>query len=297
VATKGAIVKDEPIKELLGGMNETLISRLLETKYGGDKNSVPVVNYLGNEPYHPSALIMGVHRSESNENITYAVSSPLPDTDSWLELLSGSQLNWLRALIASPTIVQGTSYIDNPLRRILAPRSGQKVIISGPFDSPKSVSVFGAARSYGVHNPDFKSLEIIYNSNTHAIDVTLFEERLDVAVPLKLHFFFKPSTPYALIHEVAEGRNTRIKEFYWKLWYGDNETLPEIDIHETFVGPEVTLDADDIETFCAVVGNQTEAFKAVRSEEVQAPMDFAIVAGWKVCSLVSCYSSSSYNAL
>ena len=39
----------------------------------------------------------------------------------------------------------------------------------------------------------------------------------------------------------------------------------------------------DVERFCAVVGNQGEAFKTARSGKVQAPMDFAIVTGWKVC--------------
>ena len=91
------------------------------------------------------------------------------------------------------------------------------------------------------------------------------------------------SQGFAPIHEIATGRNQRIKEFYWKLWYGDNETLPSIDLREKFVGPEVTIKAEDVEQFCAVVGNQGEAFKAARTDKVQAPMDFAIVTGWQVC--------------
>ena len=76
--------------------------------------------------------------------------------------------------------------------------------------------------------------------------------------------------------------NERIKAFYWKLWYGDDKSLPAIDIREKFVGPEVTILAEDVEQFCVVVGNQGESFKTARSEEVQAPMDFAIVTGWQV---------------
>ena len=36
---------------------------------------------------------------------------------------SGSEFNWLFALISSPTVVQDTSYVDNALRRILVPRA------------------------------------------------------------------------------------------------------------------------------------------------------------------------------
>ena len=87
---------------------------------------------------------------------------------------------------------------------------------------------------------------------------------------------------FAPIHEVAEDRNTRIKQFYWKLWFGDEEALPEIDVHATYTGPEVTIDAAAIESFCAIVGNQSEKYKQARVEEVTAPMDFAIVTGWQV---------------
>ena len=51
---------------------------------------------------------------------------------------------------------------------------------------------------------------------------------------------------------------------------------------DVFTGPEVTIDEDTVQTFCAVVGNQAEAFKTARNEVIEAPMDFAIVTGWQV---------------
>ncbi|KAG5638483.1 hypothetical protein H0H81_012415 [Sphagnurus paluster] len=276
VAAKGSIVKDEPIKDLLGNINKTLIQRLLERKYNNDASKIPSVDYLGEKPSGSVPEVAEVHRSEAQGSIVYMIGSNVPKAEAWLETLAGPTLGWRRALIASPTIVQGTSYIDNPLRRILAPRANQKVVVTS-----NSVTFYGAARSYGPHNPEFKALEVSYNASTKAIDVTMFEDRQDVSVPLSLQFLYKPSSGYAPIHEVATGRNTRIKEFYWKLWYGDDEVLPSIDIRETFEGPEVTIDADDVEEFCAVVGNQGESFKTVRNDNVQAPMDFAIVTGWK----------------
>jgi fatty acid synthase subunit alpha, fungi type len=60
------------------------------------------------------------------------------------------------------------------------------------------------------------------------------------------------------------------------LWYGDDEVLPNVDIQENFVGPDVAINSSDVEQFCAVVGNQGESFKSARNDNVQAPMDFAI---------------------
>ena len=284
------MVKDEPVKDLLGNINKALIQRLLDSKYGGDKSAVPTIDYLAFQSEAVPKTLPGVTRTEAGNSVTFIFGSKLPETESWLQTLAGSELNWLFALVTSPTVVQDTSYVDNALRRILVPRAGQKVVVKYTGSLPLSVTVYGAARSYGEHIPNFKALSIVFNPETKLIDLTLFEERRHVAVPLSLQFQYCPSQGFAPIHEIATGRNERIKQFYWKLWYGDNEVLPNIDIHERFVGPDATINSSDVEQFCAVVGNQGESFKIARNDNVQAPMDFAIVTCWKVISIPSLHA-------
>ncbi|KAL0065236.1 fatty acid synthase alpha subunit Lsd1 [Marasmius tenuissimus] len=280
VAVKHSKVKDEPIKEIFGNINSTLIERLLERQYGGDASKVPTVDYLALRP-SPASVPPTVKRTSSPTEVVYEFGKQLPEVSGWLEVLAGPTLGWLRALVGSTTIVQGASYINNPLRRLLIPRPNQKVVVSYNGDIPTSVNIYGAARSYGSHQADFKAVEIKYDQSSQLIDVTMFEERRGVSVPLSLQFQYKPSMGSAPIHEIVDGRNDRIKAFYWKLWYGDNESLPKLDIHDVFTGPEVTLDAQDVEKFCTIVGNHDESFKTVRTDTVGAPMDFAIVAGWQ----------------
>jgi enoyl reductase-like protein len=172
----------------------------------------------------------------------------------WFKKVS-SDMRKFHALTNSPTVVQGASYVDNALRRILVPRAGQKVVVKSAGTLPLSVAVYGAARSYGEHMPTFKALSIVFNPETKLIDLTLFEERQDVAVPLSLQFQYCPSQEFAPIHEIASGRNERFKQFYLKLWFGDSEVLPNIDIHENFVGPDAAINFSDVEQFCAVAGN------------------------------------------
>lgn len=225
--------------------------------------------------------LSGVNIFEGDDEVTLTLPTALPATGNWLRVLAGSELNWWHAFVQSEFVVQGTSYIANPLRRILAPRVGQKLVIRLLNGQPNHISIYGAARSFGEHQPDFLAVDINYDVSSHLINLTLFEERRRSAVPLHLHFKYEPSQPFAPIHEVVEGRNKRIKEFYWGLWFGDDEKLPELNVRDTFTGPEVTISASDIEAFCAVVGNQQEKFKTVRTDEVKAPMDFAIVTGWQ----------------
>src|ERR1700728_3115493 len=130
------------------------------------------------------------------------LGNPVPELSSWLEVLAGPQIGWLRALICSPIIVQGTSFVDNPIRRLLSPRSGQKIIVGLADSLPSSMTVYGAARSYGTHIPDFKAVEIQYTATSKLIDVTIFEERKGVSVPLHLRFAYKPSMGSTPIHGV-----------------------------------------------------------------------------------------------
>ncbi|KAI0067274.1 fatty acid synthase [Artomyces pyxidatus] len=280
VAVMHSKVKDEPIKDMLDNITSSLVDKLLGRVYNGDATKVPTLDYLGAKP--ATALsVAGVSAVQTGDEAIISVSSAVPETPVWLELLAGTELNWWRALLTSITIVQGTSYIDNPLRRLFAPRANQKISLHQTAGQPDKITLYGAARSYGAHKADFKAVEVEYNASNRLIDVTLFEDRRDVAVPLSLQFKYVPSQPYAPIHEVSEGRNKRIKDFYWRLWFGDDQTLPELNVRETFTGPDVTISASDVETFCAVVGNQQEEFKVARTDDVKAPMDFAIVTGWE----------------
>lgn len=281
---KHANVKDEPIKDMLGNITNILAQKLLDRLYNGDSSKVPAVDYLGARPValpENIATTLGVQRTISEKSIVYNVGKSLPDTALWLETLAGPRLDWVRALLISSVIVQGTSYIDNPLRRLFAPRANQRVVIELANGLPTSISLFGAARSYGEHDANFKVVEAKFDSSKSLINLTLFEERREASVPLSLYFEYKPSMGYAPIHEVSGDRNKRIKDFYWRLWFGDNESLPELSTREKFTSPEVTIQSDEVEDFCAIVGNQGELFKSTRTETVQAPMDFAIVTGWQ----------------
>lgn len=268
---------------MLGNITSSLVDRLLTRLYNGDASKVPTVDYLG-APAASTPALTGVRVEQTGDRTLYTVGSQVPDTNAWLNTLAGEKLTWLRALLSSPFIVQGNSYVDSPVRRLFTPRAGQRVVVQSADGLPTAVSVYGSARSFGKHKTDFKAVEVSYESSSRRINVTLYEDRRDVDVPLHLIFTYRPDQGYAPIHEVVEGRNQRIKEFYWRLWFGDDSSLPAIDVRGLFEGPEVTIEKEHVERFCSVVGNDGEDFKSVRSAETQAPMDFAIVTGWQVSS-------------
>lgn len=74
-------------------------------------------------------------------------------------------------------------------------------------------------------------------------------------------------------HETVDWQNNRIKAIYWKLCYGDDQSLPDLNVHDFFTAPEVTLDAKDI---AIIVGNNDESLKSIRTDKIGEPMDLAV---------------------
>ena len=147
-------------------------------------------------------------RAKSGAEVKFTLPDMVPAMDHWLQVRAGSELNWQHPFVQSEFIVQGTSYIANPLCRILTPRVGQKLVIQLLDGQPNHISVHNATHLFGKHQPDFLTIDIKYDVSSHLINLTLFEEHQGSAVPLDLQFSYKPSQPYVPIHEVAEGCTT-----------------------------------------------------------------------------------------
>ena len=291
MAAKFSTVVDEPIKELLGNIEGLLARKILEKYYDNDEGKVPVIDYIGARPALTESSL--VSEAGSDGSRTIKVSRPLPSSEEWLENLAGPGVSWLRAALTTINVVRGSGYVSNPLRRVFAPRAGQTVKIQSSGGKVTSVTLFGGARSFGPHPEEFKAVELSYDAASRQISLMLNEERRGSSVPLHFHFIYKPEMGYAPIHEVQEGRNTAIKDFYWRLWFGDNEKLPQLALDATFTGPETPIDAKAVQRFCDVVGNQSESFKQTRNEKIMAPMDFAIVLGWQVSCVIRVFDDLS----
>jgi fatty acid synthase subunit beta len=284
VAVRHSKIVNEPVKDILGNVEKGLIKRLLERYYNDDESKVPVVEYLSKAaPALNVATLLAQHNIATSTIQTgsriYKVADSVPQAQDWLELLAGPKPTWLRALLRSVSTVQGRSYADNPIARMLTPRKGQTVEVGySAKGQPTSLTVRGAARSFGNHDAAFKAIEITKDVNSPLINVHLFEERLGESVALLLQFHYRPDQPFALIHEVMEGRNDRIKAFYWQLWFHEEiPTVRELSSRKEHTSPMATLDSNAIIRFCQIVENRSEAFHL----RGMAPMDFAIVAGWQ----------------
>ncbi|OBW69814.1 MAG: Uncharacterized protein AUREO_001380 [Aureobasidium pullulans] len=285
MAVKYSTKVDEPIKDILDGVHEGHIQYLLKDVYGGDESKIPVVEYFGGKLLEASDEIdvEGLTVSELNNKVMYRLSaSPsatLPKLDSWLSLLAGKTYSWRHAFFTADVFVQGQRFYTNPMQRIFAPAPGMMVEVNYPSDPSKTVITVKEPTSSGKFVQTIEIGPMVNNE----ISVKLIEERSAThsAVALPLKFTYHPETGYAPIREVMEARNDRIKEFYYKIWFGDADVPFDTPVTSRFDGGRATVTSEAINDFVHAVGNTGEAFVDRPGKEVFAPMDFAIVVGWK----------------
>ena len=197
VAVKHARVANRPIKEMLGGVEDYIVKKLLEKYYGNDETKVPYLAYIGSVPVkiNPAlASSYSVHVKLDKASTTYKFRSFLPPVEEWLETLAGPQVNWLHALLRSENIVKKSGYTANPLKRPFAPCVGQTVTVK--YDTggtPIGVSLFGAARSFGVDKPGFEAVTVAYEAKMTSITVVINEDSQDATIPLHFMFAYRPA--------------------------------------------------------------------------------------------------------
>lgn len=285
MAVKYSKIVDEPIKDILEGVHQGHIKSLTQDLYGGNEAKIPQIEYFGGKLIEASddTNMEGLTVNETEHKILFrlsAVSStPMPAIDNWMQVLAGRAHTWRHAFFTTDVFVQGQRYQTNPMHRIFAPTPGMLVEILYPND-PKRTVISVKEPTHG--NQYVQTIEV-GPINNNEIMVKMIEDRTvsgrPVALPLR--FTYHPETGYAPIREVMETRNDRIKEFYYRIWFGDEAVPFDTPVTSRFDGGRATVTSEAINDFVNAVGNTGEAFVDRPGKEVFAPMDFAIVVGWK----------------
>ncbi|KAL9037670.1 MAG: hypothetical protein Q9180_003588, partial [Flavoplaca navasiana] len=285
-AVKYSNTVDEPIKDILDGIHNDHIKGLTKDIYKGKETSIPVIEYFGGQLLledEKEAEIDSVTESKDANRITYRLSpapnATMPELDAWVQLLAGKSYSWRYALFTTEVFVQGQQFQTNPIKRIFAPHPGMLVEIANPGE-PKSTVVRVMEPSQT--GKMTKTVEV-FMSGKNEITLNMIEERTaeGTAVALPLKFTYHPEAGYAPIREVMRDRNDRIKAFYYRIWFGDEAVPFDTPAQSTFDGGRAKVSSKAIADFVHAVGNTGEAFVERPGKEVYAPMDFAIVVGWK----------------
>ncbi|GMM38923.1 tetrafunctional fatty acid synthase subunit [Saccharomycopsis crataegensis] len=271
---------NEPIKDLMDSINNGLIEKLLADSYNGDKSTVPSEEYFGgleaSEVVQSSDVSSDLKVEVSTDKVVYKFGESVANVDNnkWIKLLAGSTKNWRYAFLTSKFFVAGVDYVDNQFQSLIEPFANAIVEIEHPNVPSKTV----LRLLDGKTSKPQKLIEVKLLADGKTIELLLFTARChdDELLPLQLLYTYNTEDGFAPILEKMDDRNERIKEFYWKLWFGKEDKYDDtFDLRSQIYGANFTITAKDVKKFAHIIKNKNDYCNT------HAPMDFAIVIGWE----------------
>eukprot|EP00668_Euglena_longa_P007013 GGOE01008376.1.p1 GENE.GGOE01008376.1~~GGOE01008376.1.p1 ORF type:complete len:4141 (-),score=1338.09 GGOE01008376.1:1069-11655(-) len=294
VAAAHSCVVNQPIKELLDGIYEGQVRLLLDRYYGGDESHVPTVEMLGGAPPVPEAPslpgVTVVEHTPELQVFQLASAGHLPDGAEWRQFVAPREANWLQALLTQPHIQRGARIAPNPLSRVLVPRHGQvmKVHYSGQ-SIPTAWALYDDEymKDVVVDGEISPVMKCQYDGQD-LITLSMLEPMGTSAAECVFLFRYVRTCGPNPIHEVMEDRNARIKAFYSALWFGSTD-VTALDARADCAPWEIKdllmcthkVTRAEITDFCRAVGNVSEQHVDRGQALLEAPMDFAMVVGWR----------------
>ncbi|MCJ1389647.1 beta subunit of fatty acid synthetase [Xylographa bjoerkii] len=287
VAVRYSKFVDEPIKDILDGIHNGHVASI--RAHSGDDHEVEALfvecfglfsGISAQETAIDSKLIYEHERSTIYE-VSSSVNEPMPELDQWLSALGGSKNDWRRAMFTTKNIVQGTRLCENPVRRLFQPTRGTFVQVEEVEGSSTStVSMF----EHQGHDYPLKVAEVKAMENG-LVSLQILDNRTTPAGPaalaLRLLYSYHSEHGFAPIREVTAGRNERIKDFYRRVWFGEDDSIMQSSVHNQFLSGPVLVSSESITKFARCIGNFDDAFTKRGNKQLYAPMDFAIVVAWK----------------
>ncbi|KAH8693926.1 putative fatty acid synthase beta subunit [Talaromyces proteolyticus] len=296
VAAQYTKVIDEPAGEILGNMHESYVQRILKDRYAEKHSNVPEVSYL----YRNSMALPAdkenlpgvfMQRCDEPPMLIFRLddsSNTLPEPEQWTSLLGGDQPSWRQALLTLDDVVQGKMQVPNPVKRMCAPRPGLSVQIIKP-ENPKETSIILKQKSRAA-DCDTAWVEIKLVS-PQEIMVTLLEPHVPwrKSEALTFNFAYKIGSGVNPIQEITQDRESRIMEFYRRIWIGEEGSQPKKAAEKT--RHRFMATRKNIIDFNQSIENKNAAYQWKTDMPLLAPLDFSIVIAWK--SLMGCLFSNS----
>lgn len=282
VAVKHTKFIDEPIQQILDGINKTQIDFLARGLFRDDHQQlIPVtVSFDGSGLSSTGAAdLEGLTSILGEDEIQYVLSSSAtPEAGAWLALLAGRCGSWRHAVFTAENIMQDRRVLINPMQRMFKPRHDIQVRILHPNTPSKTIITLFETTT--VHDP--VPVVDIRLGMEDEVQVTMFAKAADgLPAKLSLKFDFHPENIYAPIHEIMEGRNSRIKVFYYHLWFGSKNFADEALLATQSRSRKLTISRKMISDFVNAASVSSEDFLYRPGKVMSAPMDLGIVICWQ----------------
>ena len=291
VAVKHSTRDDESINDILDGFHGCFIETLVGDEYDGSRSNIPTVERFGGKRINSTnrdfindqRLPANISSHQAKQYVAYSISATSTlsawEKERWLQMLGGQFGTWRHAFIVSDSFVQDRRHVSNPMHRILPGNKGMTVQVNHP-DEPERTTI---TITEHIHDRDLTTVRIgPIRNDVIPMNLIHHQSASGKEEPLLLEFRYQRENGYAPIHEIMDSRTWRIREFYNAIWLGERPTsiinLPQA---SQFGCSSTSVNNAVVRNFVEVIGNKSETYIERFGNKGFAPMDIAIVVGWK----------------
>ncbi|KAJ6023715.1 Acyl transferase/acyl hydrolase/lysophospholipase [Penicillium herquei] len=290
VAARYSTKVDEPAGEILNGIHQGHIQQLQMRDPDYQDDGPPIVDCFnaGSTIENWRLEEQGIHCVSvgNTGSVLYEVmpangppgTTPTPSLSEWLAALGGSNGGWRQAFFHTQTIIQDRAICENPLRRLFQPTRDSYVMVQQGMKGDTIITLF----EHRPHSEPVKVVEVRMDEpGVITLEIINYRNAGGEAIGLLLKFQFRREAVYAPIHEIMDGRNERVKDFYYRVWFANETPESWPSVHDTFCESQFEVTADSIAEFAQCVQNASDAASKRRGKQMAAPLDFGVVIGWE----------------
>jgi fatty acid synthase subunit beta len=287
VAVKYSTVANEPICDIMSDVHDGHVRMLMEEENAKSdaQFKIPEVDFVGDLLPWRSDLVRAraadlssygataVEAAGGGQLVTVTMPAAddedeIPEAAQWIDQMASIHSGWLCAALRASHVVKGKLWHANPMPQLLRPRCGQRVeILLDAAGVPVSVTAYDAL--------DLATPAVVLANEGGTLRLSVMERRpattemAEEMVPFTVLYAYKPDMGYSPIHELMEGADTRMTDFYAKIWL--DGPSGDFGVDTVHTGSTV-VSAKDIADFNLAIG---------RAVSPTASVDFTTVASWQ----------------
>ncbi|KAL4817011.1 putative sterigmatocystin biosynthesis fatty acid synthase subunit beta [Aspergillus spinulosporus] len=276
VAVRHSRVCDEPVKDILDGIAEAHVKLMLqETSHDNGYTWANPRDERGN-------LLPGIETSHEGSLYRYHLVGPtLPSTEAIVKHLVG-ECAWGRAALVHTKLVLGQSRARNPIKDAFKPDIGDVIEVKYVEGCAREITLYHSLCQQGEHRTIRAALGLIHlDGNEVSVTLLTLSKGKKPALEFKMELLGGPIGPSILkVHRIAY--DDSVRRLYTDLWIRRGVPSPSsVGLNSEFTGDQVTITAEDVNAFLALVGQTGPArCRAWGTRGPVVPIDYAVVIAW-----------------
>lgn len=262
---------DEPVGEILGGINNSWIKLLTEEFY---KDKEVPIEESSESFFTPNLANINVVEHDQRTTVRASTGgAALPTNEEVLQYLAGRTEGWMRSIFLSDFILQGRTKRSNFFRESF----GFDVHKSVDIDRANSKIILGT-----VEGEKRKTLISLSSSDGVSINAQVIHHIPGSDIPVPLHFKLRYDRTNALfpLSEELQDRDLQIKSFYSRLWLG-SDMKNSLGLYSTFGGYRTVLSPEILQQWTCSVGLSHSNDRLVSADTRSFPLNATIIPAWE----------------